>query len=120
MLNYIIILLTINIAITFITGLTDWPATLKKLISRLLTKGKVSTDKWEAHLIDCELCQVFHLSWIFTLIYCLTIGTFNPIMIILICLNAYFTDIMRDILILIKDILMKINRILYKILKLND
>lgn len=100
-------IIAINIAVVFITDITDWPNTLKSAISFILTRGVIKTNNWKCHLIDCSLCQVFHLSWIWTLIYSLCLGQFNVWMIPIVCISAYFTTIVKDLLYLIKDVFTK-------------
>lgn len=116
MLNTIIALILIQIITVIIVDLSDFPSTIKKAISFILSKGKFIKDDYTFHLCDCSFC----IQWWVNLIFIICVGQFNLPMITVILLLSFFTDTTKDILIFIKDIMAKLNRTIYKILKINE
>ena len=99
--NIFLILLIIQLIIVFVTDLTDFPSTIYKLISSILTKGKLVSGNGKLHLISCSLCQVHWAG----LLYLIITGSFSFYMWGYVCLLAFLTPVSRDALITLKDIL---------------
>lgn len=100
-------ILFIAVIFVCITDLTDFPITLKSLISKLLTKGKIETPNYKLHLLDCSLCQTFWAS----LIYIIVIGQFSILSLAYILFIAVNTNI-------VKKVLLTVNKILFDIFKI--
>ena len=94
----------ISLIVVIIVDISDFPSTLKKIISSILTKGKFKTDKYQFHLIDCSFC----IQWWVNLIYIICIGQFSLLAVAFILMLSVFTPILKDIIILLKDICIKI------------
>lgn len=52
-------LLLIAIFIVCVVDLTDFPSTIKKVLSFIITRGKFVKDNYRIHFIDCSLCISF-------------------------------------------------------------
>lgn len=91
---------------------TDVVSHLKRLISRILTKGKSNNDNYELKPIDCSLCTSFWLN----LIYLFIAGLIGFFPIVFILALAILTPVINEIITLIINILHKlINEIADKI-----
>ena len=102
----------ISVIIVFITDITDFPDTVKKIFSFITTKGKIVKTDFRLHLIDCSLCQI----WWVCIIYLLIIKDFTLLNLVYVCLLAAFADIIKNSILLLKDILIKITQLIYKLI----
>jgi hypothetical protein len=93
-----------------ITDISDFPNSVKKLISRVLTKGKIEKEGYRIHLIDCSLCQ----NWWCGLIYLLVTGNFTLMYIAIVALFAAFSGLIKSSILLIEDTITKIIQLIYK------
>lgn len=110
MLNVFIHLLFIAIIIVVITDISDFPDSVKKGISYILTKGKIVKTQYRLHLIDCSFCQTFWAS----ILYLLITGAFTLKYIAMVCLICAFCDIIKNAILLVEDIVKKIIQLIYK------
>ena len=110
--NTLINLLCIAVIIVFITDITDFPDTIKKVFSFLTTKGKIVKTEYRIHLIDCSLCQI----WWSGIIYLLCTGNFTLPYLVCVCLLSAFAEILKNYILLLKDILIKITQLIYKLI----
>lgn len=115
---FIIGIIIINIICVGITDCTDAMNAIKRGITYVLTRGRISTDKYEAKLLECSLCQVFHLSNIWLIIYCVFLGPFNIWFLCVPILSALFTKHMYSLIILLNDIIETLINIMNNFLKL--
>jgi len=115
-LTFISVIVVINIVMVGITDMTDWPSQMKRIVTYILTRGKIATDDYESHLIECSLCQVFHLSNIWLIVYLIMGGTFTPWIIALPILSALSTTITKSLLFLMMDICNALIKLIYKII----
>ena len=102
-LNFLYMLL-LQVIVVIIVDLSDFPSTLKKLISSILTKGKFKTDNYQFHLIDCSFC----IQWWVNLIYIICIGQFSIPYIAFALFLSVMCTISKDIILLIRDIFVKL------------
>ena len=105
-------LLIITGIIVFITDLTDWWTSIKKLIWKFVFKNNKPYKEFPLKPFDCSLCSTF---WI-GLIYLLLTKSFTIPYIGYVALLAYLTPVIKDILFFIKDILTKAINTIYNIL----
>lgn len=91
--------LLITIICVLIIDQTDAMDSLKKIISRILTKGKIISTEYSLRPFDCSLCA----SWWANLIALLLSGTLSILNVAIILLFAIMTPIINDFIILIKD-----------------
>ena len=103
-------LLCIAIIIVIITDISDWPDTVKKTISYILTKGKIKKTEYRLHLVDCSFCQNFWCS----LIFLLCIGKFTLPYIACVCIICCFLDFIKNAILLVEDMLNKTIQVIYK------
>lgn len=116
--TFIIGILIINIICVGITDCTDAMNFVKKLLVYVLTKGKIYTDKYEAKLLTCSLCQTFHLSNLWLITYCIFLGEFNIWFLCVPILSALFTKQTYGIIMFLQDLVDTLIYILNKLLKL--
>ena len=106
--NMLINLFFIQIIIVIITDISDWPKTVYKAVSYILTKGKIVKDDLNWHLVSCSFCQM----WWIGLIYLLICHSFTIPYIALVALLSFLTPVSNNILLLMKDLIgFEINKI---------
>ena len=110
--NTLLNLFFISVIIVFITDITDFSDTVKKIFSFITTKGKIVKTDFRLHLIDCSLCQI----WWVCIIYLLIIKDFTLLNLVYVCLLAAFSDIIKNSILLLKDILIKITQLIYELI----
>ena len=111
MLLKLVIICLVNVLIIDLSGIiTD----LKLLISKWLTKDKIATTNFRIKPFDCSFCMTFWTG----LIYTLVIGQFTLVNLLIILLLAFFTEPIKQSLLLIKDLLIKMIDKIYETLKI--
>lgn len=86
----------IAIICVIVTDLTDFFGNVKEWISLLLTKGRIRTNNYRLHWLDCPLCQTNIIGIITMCIMgCISIPNYLYILAI-----AYATPIIKDVIIL--------------------
>lgn len=96
----------INLIVVMIVDLTDFPDTLKKILSWIISRGKIVTTNYRFHLFDCSLC----ITWWLSIIYVLIFGKLTILSILLCISSALFTKVSVQLINLIIDaILVLIN-----------
>lgn len=98
----------ITIIIVFIIDLSGIVNTIKEWLSLLLTKFKIRKTNYSLKPIDCSLCMTF---WV-NLIYIIWVNQFDLKHLLFICICAFITPIIKNILILLVDV---INYVINKI-----
>lgn len=109
-------LLCIATILVVITDISDWPSTVKKTISYILTKGKLTKTEYRLHLVDCSFCQIFWCG----IIYLLVIGEFTLPYLAFVCLLACFSGIIKNSILLVEDIITTIIQLIYKLIEKNE
>lgn len=104
MLNPYLSLLFIQFIIVIIVDVTDFPSTLKRLLSRILTRNQLVTDNYRAHLLDCSLCINTWTSLIYLLI---THQMTLPLVAFVFLLSAS-TSVTKEIYFTFTDIIIKL------------
>lgn len=102
----------ITVIIIDISGIVD---SIKMLIAKILTKGKIPTNDFRMKPFDCSFCMNFWLG----LAYILLVGQFSLGLLAFILVLSVFTPILKDIIILLKDLFIKLINKIYDILE-ND
>lgn len=110
---YINILLITVIAVIVI-DITDFVNNIKKIISSLLTNGRIKSNNYSIKPFDCSLCLSFWVS----LIYLITINQVTLFTITYTLLIAILTPNIQDVIRLVQDSLTKAINILYR--KINE
>lgn len=100
MINFLTILLCLTITIVYITDITDWPITIKKLISLLLTKGVSKKTDYRLHLVDCSACQTWWIGVLLMIFFGLA-GKFSVLMLPATALTACATITIKNIILLV-------------------
>lgn len=101
---YVIDLLLLQMIVVFIIDCSGITNTIKKALSKFLTKGQIESDTYHLPLIGCSLCVTF---WI-GLVYLLITNQFSIPLFALVCLLSFFTPITKDLLLSIRDLLIKL------------
>lgn len=106
---YINILL-IAVIVVIVIDITDFINNIKKLISSILTKGKIKSSSYIMKPFDCSLCMTFWAGLIY-LIYCNSISLLNIAILLLIAIS---TPIINDIIRLLQDLAIKLIQVIEK------
>ena len=104
MLNTLFTLFCIQWIVVMIVDISDFPSTVKKLVSSILTRGKMKTDNFRIHLIDCDLCVTFWSG----LIYLLATNQFTIPYAAFVCLLAAGAAILKDLYYTIQELITKL------------
>lgn len=78
---------------------TDAIYTLKRLISRIITRGKIITDNYTLKPIDCSLC----MTWWICVIYLIATHQFTIIWLCVSLMFAFFTQTTNILINALKD-----------------
>lgn len=108
----IISLFLISFIVVFIIDISGVVDSVKSLIKRILTKGKMSSSDYRLKPFDCSLCSTFWCG----LIYLLCVGQFTFEYIAFVCLLSASTDLIKDIWMLCEDMIKTIIKICYKVI----
>lgn len=92
-----------------IIDLSGFMQSLKRFISNVLTKRKVTTTDFSLKPFDCSFCMTFWCCILYTIVN----GEFTLIHLGYICLLAFMTDTIRQFLLLIKDMFNKLIDTIY-------
>lgn len=103
-------LLIINLAVILIVDLSGFIHELKRFVSNKLTNNKLITDDYRLRPFDCSYCMTF---WCL-LIYILINQQFTFVNILLLILITHFTDVTKQVLLLIKDLAIKLINTVYE------
>lgn len=102
-------LLIINLVVILIIDLSGFVPSFKQLLSRLFTKGKIDTSDYSIKPFDCSYCMTF---WSL-LAYLLINGEFTFGTLLAVILITHFTDVTRQVMLLLKDLLIKLIDVAY-------
>lgn len=97
-------LLTITLVNILIIDISGIIKDIKTTLSTLLTKSKFKTDKFRLKPFDCSFCMTFWTG----LIYLFYVNQFSLFNLLIILLLAFFTDPLKQLLLLLKDLFIKI------------
>ena len=91
-----------------IIDLSGFLGTLKSVLSKTLTKGKISNSDYQLKPIDCSLC----MTWWCGLIYLIINNQLTLLNVSILLLIAVSTPIINDTIRLIQDLITKIINII--------
>lgn len=103
-------LFLIAVIVVCIVDLSGFVGTLKSVLSKVLTKGKISNSDYQLKPFDCSLCMTFWIGLIYLIIYN-QLTLLNTSILLLIAVS---TPIINDTIRLIQDLITKIINIIYK------
>ena len=93
-------MLLITIIVVVVIDLTDFIDSLKSGLKWIITKGKMSSSDYRIKPIDCSLCMTFWCNIIFLLVT----SNFSLPFICIALLMSFFTGVIKDSLLLVKDL----------------
>ena len=97
-------ILVINLALILVIDLSGFVPSIKRLISKWLTKNQIETDSFRIRPFDCSYCMTF---WC-TLLFIIVTGQFTFLNLLFVIIVTHLTDVTRQTMLLIKDLLLKI------------
>lgn len=97
----VILITIIVVCIVDVSGFID---TIKSLLKRIMTGGKMSDPNYSLKPIDCSLCMSFWTN----LIYTIATGQFSLWILTFILLCSVMTPVIRDIIFTIRDLMIKL------------
>jgi hypothetical protein len=102
-------LFIINLAVILIVDLSGFIPSMKRKLSKVFTKNTISSDNFSLKPFDCSYCMTFWCLLGF-LLYSHEL-TFITVLYLLII--THFTEVTKQILLLLKDIAIKIIDYIY-------
>lgn len=96
-------LIIIACVVVLTIDLSGFIKSLKSFISLKLTKGKIDSNSFSIKPFDCSYCMTFWCS----LLYITIAGQLTLVNILFALLCAYFSDVVRQLLIFVKDLCIK-------------
>ena len=103
-------LLIISLVVILIVDISGFIPHFKRFISKWLTKEHIVTDEFSMKPFDCSFCMTF---WSL-LLYLTIVNEFTFINILGVVMFTFFTDVTKQILLLIKDLLIKLIDVIYE------
>lgn len=103
-------LLIISLVVILIVDISGFIPNLKRFISRRLTKNHIETTDFSIKPFDCSFCMTF---WSL-LMYLIIVNEFTFINILGVVMITLFTDVTKQLLLLIKDLLIKMIDVIYE------
>lgn len=103
-------ILLIAVIVVIVIDNTDFVDNIKKLISSLLTKGKIKSSNYSLKPFDCSLCMTFWIS----LIYLIIQNQVTLISITYTLVIALLTPQINDLVKLLQDLITKLINIVYR------
>lgn len=91
-------LILIQIIIVFIIDVSGIVPTIKHLLSRYLTKGKISSQNFPLKPLDCSLCMMHWVGLIYILFHSPSILLYA-----FVCILSFLTTITYELLLNIQD-----------------
>lgn len=105
-------LIIIACVVVLTIDISGFVQSLKRFISLKLTKGKIDSNSFSIKPFDCSYCMTFWCGLLFTIVS----GEFTLVNLLYVCLVPFFTDTIRQTLLLIKDTLNKLIDKYYELL----
>lgn len=102
----LILITIITVIVIDISGIVD---DAKLLLSKWITKDKISKYDYRLKPFDCSFCMNFWIS----LTYILIIGQFSLILLAFILLLSVMTPVIKETIMLTKDLLLKLINFIY-------
>lgn len=94
----------INLLLILVIDLSGFVTNVKRLISKLLTRNKIDTTNFSIKPFDCSYCMTF---WCL-LIYLLITGNLSFLTLLLVIMITHFTEVTKQLMILVKDFILKL------------
>lgn len=109
------ILIAIHLLVVVLIDIAGGDKLLKIVVSFIATKGKIHTDKFESHILECSTCQVWWLSVLAIVVWWIVIGEFSVWMLVFGAISSSMTDITAELFYTLKGLILKLIRIINKI-----
>lgn len=102
-------LIIINLALILMIDLSGFVPECKHFVSKLLTNNKIDTANFRIKPFDCSYCMTF---WC-TLLFIICTGQFTFINLFWVIMITHFTDVTKQIMLLLKDLAIKLINTIY-------
>ena len=99
-------LIFINIAVVYLIDQSGGMDSIKSLLKRLLTNGKMKGYDYSLKPFDCSKCMTFWVS----IIYLLLFGELSIFTIMLACISAFTAQFTNEIFNIIKIVFIKLTK----------
>lgn len=109
------LLIAIHLLVVMLIDIAGGDKLLKIVVSFIATKGKIHTDKYESHILECSTCQVWWLSVFAIFVWWIVIGEFSVWWLVFGAISSAMTDITSEVFYTLKGLVLKLIRIINKI-----
>lgn len=109
------ILIAIHLLVVVLIDIAGGDKLLKNVVSFVATKGKIHTDEYECHILECSTCQVWWLSVFAILVWWIVIGEFSVWWLVFGAISSAMTDMSAELFYTLKGLVLKLIRLINKI-----
>lgn len=96
----------IAVVVVVIIDLSGFIDSVKSGLKRWVTGGRMSDPNYTLKPIDCSFCMNFYSG----LVYLLVTGSFSLWMLVWLLLLCFFTPVIKDVLLLVRDLITRLIR----------
>lgn len=104
------ILIAIHLLVVVLIDIAGGDRLLKIAVSFIATKGKIHTDRYESHILECSTCQVWWLSVSAILVWYIVIGEFSVWWLVFGAISSTMADITAELFYTLKGLILKLIR----------
>lgn len=97
-------LLCLQMILVYLIDLSGASQSIRRLLSRILTRGKIESDKYQLKPFTCSLCMMWWIG-LFYLIYYNELTLYN---LLAVCVLSFLTTPTKDLLLRIRESLIKL------------
>lgn len=106
------LLIAIHLLVVVLIDIAGGDKLLKIVVSFVATKGKIHTDNYKSHILECSTCQVWWLSVFAILVWWIVIGEFSVWWLVFGAISSTMTDITSEVFYTLKGLFIKLIRII--------
>ena len=106
------LLIAIHLLVVVLIDIAGGDKLLKNVVSFIATKGKIHTDNYESHILECSTCQVWWLSVFVILVWWIVIGEFSVWWLVFGAISSTMTDMTSEVYYTLKGLIIKLIRII--------
>ena len=106
------VLISIHLLAVMLIDIAGGDKLLKNVVSFIATKGKIHTDNYESHILECSTCQVWWLSVFAILVWWIMVGEFSVWWLVFGAISSTMTDMTSEVYYTLKGLIIKLIRML--------